>query len=161
MARAKLVNQQTRSVRTGKQKFRYVELFRAEPSDRIKMIKAGLSAVEAKQILSALHLPQRETMRALRLSTATLNRKAAQQKTLAPEESERILGIANLVGQVESMVQESGNPDGFDAEKWVSRWLGEPVPALGHQRPIDLMDTMEGQSLVSATLRQMRTGAYA
>ena len=45
-----------------------------------------------------------------------------------------------------TVVQESGN---------------DPVPALGGARPIDLMDTMEGQALVSTTLAQLQSGAYA
>jgi uncharacterized protein (DUF2384 family) len=59
------------------------------------------------------------------------------------------------------MVEESGNPEGFDAQNWVSHWLREPVPALGGERPVDLLDTMEGQALVSETLARMQSGSYA
>ena len=43
----------------------------------------------------------------------------------------------------------------------MSHWLNGPLPALGGARPIDLMDTMEGQALVSATLARIQSGAYA
>ncbi|MEO9190059.1 MAG: MbcA/ParS/Xre antitoxin family protein [Acetobacteraceae bacterium] len=43
----------------------------------------------------------------------------------------------------------------------MSHWLNDPLPALGGARPIDLMDTMEGQTLVSTTLAQLQSGAYA
>jgi uncharacterized protein (DUF2384 family) len=69
--------------------------------------------------------------------------------------------MAKLVGQLEAIVEESGEPEGFDAAAWMSRWLREPVPALGGARPIELMDTMEGQALVSAVLSQIQSGAYA
>jgi uncharacterized protein (DUF2384 family) len=59
------------------------------------------------------------------------------------------------------MVQDSGNPKGFDLAAWISRWLNDPVPALAGARPIDLLDTMEGQALVSTTLAQLQSGAYA
>jgi putative toxin-antitoxin system antitoxin component (TIGR02293 family) len=80
---------------------------------------------------------------------------------LSPGESERVIGFVKLVGHLAAIVQESGNPEGFDAAAWMSRWLNEPVPALGSARPIDLMDTMEGQALVSTTLGQLQSGAYA
>jgi putative toxin-antitoxin system antitoxin component (TIGR02293 family) len=139
----------------------YIDLYRAGRDERVRLIKAGLAAADAKQILSGLALPSGVAMRALKLSPATMNRKIAQQQNLAPEESERVLGVAKLVGQVQAMIEESGNREGFDAEAWVSKWLREPIPALGAQRPIDLLDTMEGQALVSETIARMQSGAYA
>jgi hypothetical protein len=53
------------------------------------------------------------------------------------------------------------NPEGFDAAAWMSRWLNDPLPALGGMRPIDHMDTVEGRALVSTTLAKLQSGAYA
>lgn len=139
----------------------YLEVFRAAPVDRIEMIKAGVRAVEAKRIFEALSITQGSAFAALKLSAATVNRKAARGQTLSAHESERVIGIARLIGQVQAMVEESGTPDGFDATRWISRWLEEPVPALGGRRPLDLLDTMEGQTLVADTLARMQSGAYA
>jgi uncharacterized protein (DUF2384 family) len=69
--------------------------------------------------------------------------------------------MARLVGQLEAMVQDSGDPNGFDPTAWMARWLNDPLPALGGTRPIELMDTMEGQALVSTVLAQLQSGAYA
>ncbi|WP_274378045.1 MbcA/ParS/Xre antitoxin family protein, partial [Gluconobacter thailandicus] len=44
---------------------------------------------------------------------------------------------------------------------WLARWLTDPLPALGNARPIDFMNTMEGQALVSQKLAQIASGAYA
>lgn len=139
----------------------YLGVFRASPLERIDMIKHGLPAVEAKRIIADLAIGQGAALKALNLSTATVNKKAKQAHTLSPAESERVIGIARLVGQLEAMIQESGNPKGFDAVAWMSRWLQEPLSSLGGARPIDLMDTMEGQTLVSTALAQMQGGAYA
>jgi putative toxin-antitoxin system antitoxin component (TIGR02293 family) len=136
-------------------------LYRASPLDRIGMIKHGIRATDAKRIIAELAIGQGATLKALNLSPATVNKKAKKNQTLSPSESERVIGIAKLVGQLEAVIQESGNPEGFDAAAWMSRWLNEPVPALGGARPIDLMDTMEGQALVSATLAQVQSGTYA
>ena len=73
----------------------------------------------------------------------------------------RVIGLARLVGQVETMVRESGDPAGFDAARWVSAWLKQPNPALGGRRPIELMDTVTGQEVVSGLLTRMQSGAYA
>ena len=95
------------------------------------------------------------------MSTATVNKKARQGDTLSPEESERIVGFAKLVGQLEAMIQDSGDPTDFDARTWMARWLTEPLPAFGGARPADLMDAMEGQGLVAAALAKIQSGAYA
>lgn len=139
----------------------YIGVFRASPLERIDMIKHGLRATEAKRILGDLAMGQGVALKALNLSPATINKKAKQDQNLSADESERVLGVVKLVGQLEAMVQESGNPEGFDAAAWLSRWLRDPLPAFGGMRPVELMDTMEGQALVSNTLARVQSGAYA
>jgi uncharacterized protein (DUF2384 family) len=76
-------------------------------------------------------------------------------------ESELDIGLARMIGEVEAMVRESGDLEGFNAAEWLSRWLREPLPALGGRMPITLLDTMTGQALVSQELARMRSGAFA
>lgn len=139
----------------------YIEIYRSSPQARIKMIRSGVKAGDAKQMISDLHFDQQALLGALNLKTATVNRKAARNEALSIEESERVLGIASLVGQLQAIVEESGNPEGFDATLWLSRWLREPLPALGGEKPVSLLDTMEGQSLVADTLAKVQSGAFA
>ena len=139
----------------------YITVYRASPLERIDMIRRGIPASEAKRIFTEVPIGQGAGFKALNLSTATVNKKAKQGDTLSPEESERIVGFAKLLGQLEAMIQESGNPANFDARAWMARWLAEPLPAFGGARPADLMDTMEGQGLVSAALGKIQSGAYA
>ena len=138
----------------------YLAAYRASPLERIDMIRRGIPASEAKRICAELSIGQGAGFKALNLSTATVNRKAKLGETLSPEESERIVGFAKLVGQLEAMIQDSGNPANFDARAWMARWLTEPLPAFGGIRPADLIDTMEGQGLVSVALSQIQSGAY-
>ena len=63
--------------------------------------------------------------------------------------------------QVETMVAESGNPKGFNAQEWLQVWLEQPCPALGNRPPAELLDTEEGQATISGLLAQMQTGAFA
>lgn len=139
----------------------YLEMYRAPPLERITLIKHGLRATEAKRIIADLAIGQSAAFKALRLSLATVNKKAKLGQVLSSGESERVIGFAKLVGQLEATIQESGDPTDFDATAWISRWLEEPLPAWGGTRPIDLMDTMEGQALVSTALAQLQSGAYA
>lgn len=139
----------------------YIDIFRATPEDRIRMIRLGVPATKAKRMISDLHFDQQAFFGALNLKTATVNRKAARNEALSTDESERVIGVARLVGQLEAIVEESGDPEGFDAPQWLSKWLREPLPALGGMQPLDLLDTMEGQTLVSDTLAKAQSGAFA
>jgi putative toxin-antitoxin system antitoxin component (TIGR02293 family) len=147
--------------RTRDKALSYITVYRASPLERIDMIRRGIPASEAKRLFAELPIGQGAGFKALNLSTATVNKKAKQGAMLSPEESERIVGFAKLVGQLEAMIQDSGDPAAFDARAWMARWLAEPLPAFGGARPADLMDTMEGQGLVSAALAKIQSGAYA
>lgn len=140
--------------------FAYLDLFRAGPPERIKAIRAGVSAREAKALTRALGIDQAVMFKALGLKTATVNRKATQGGVLSPDESERVLGLARLVGQVQAMVEESGNLEDFDAPVALARWLCARVPALGGVEPIQYLDTMEGQAVVARLLAQIQAGVY-
>lgn len=142
-------------------KLSYVGVYRATPLERIKMIRQGVAASEAKRMFSELLIGQGAAFKALNLSTATINKKAKQGETLSPDESERVVGFASLVGQLEAMIQDSGDLTNFNARVWMAQWLTEPLPAFGGARPADLVDTMEGQRLVSSALAQIQSGAYA
>jgi putative toxin-antitoxin system antitoxin component (TIGR02293 family) len=139
----------------------YLGVYNAASLERISLIKQGVRATEVKRLLTDLNLGLGVGFQALNLPTATVNKKAKTGDLLTREESERVLGLARLVGQLEAMVEESGDPSGFDAPAWIARWLGEPLPAFGGARPLDLIDTMEGQGLVSSELAKLQSGAYA
>jgi len=68
---------------------------------------------------------------------------------------------AHLIGLVQTMVEQSGNPEGFDAKLWVCDWLSHPLPALGGKMPASYIDTLEGQKLVVELLAMSQSGAYA
>jgi len=137
-----------------------MDLFHASPVDRVDVIKAGVPAKRVKLFIRELHVDQRVMFGALNLKTATVNKKAAKNESLSAEDSERVVGLAKLVGQLEAMIDESGDPTGFNATEWLSTWLREPLPSLGGRKPIDLLDTMEGQAIVARSLAQIQSGAF-
>lgn len=135
--------------------------YRATGLERVQMIRSGVPARTLNQIVHKTGIPKERLYATLRLSRSTVERKIQNDAPLCAEHSERVIGLERLIGQVKAMVVESGNPDGFDADRWVGDWLERPLPALGGARPADFMDTMEGQELVSRLLAQAQSGAYA
>lgn len=155
-----------RPARTGRPATRsagglYAKLYRTPVMERIRLITDGVPAAEAKRWLEIDALGRNTTLKALDLPVATFNKKVKAKAKLSPAESERVIGFARLVGQVEAMLEEAGGPPDFDARAWLARWLTEPLPALGDAMPMAFMNTMEGQNLVSQKLAQAASGAYA
>lgn len=139
----------------------YLLFYLAEPLTRVNIIKEGLSPGFLDDLSRHMGMPKERLLPTLGIARATVSRKARQAKPLSSDDSERALGMARLVGQVEAMVQESGDPTGFNAAEWVAQWLEQPLAALGGKRPADFMDTAEGQSIVSNLVARMQSGAYA
>lgn len=150
-----------RIVTQGREGLDVVSLYKASPYDRIATVKAGLPAQAVKVFVGGLDMPFSRFFDAVQLSPATFNRKVIKGQPLSTDESERVAGFAKLFGQVQVMVEESGDMDGFDARAWTLRWLNEPLPALNGARPVEMLDTIEGQHLVAAALARIQTGAYA
>lgn len=144
-----------------KNTFSFDAIFRYSPQHRIDLIKEGLPAIEFDILASKMDVAKDVLIDILGFSRTTINRKIRDIKPLARDESERLLGMQSLIGQVERMVRESGNPAGFDAAIWISNWLQRPQPILRGNTPASYMDTVEGQKLISALLAQVQSGAYA
>jgi putative toxin-antitoxin system antitoxin component (TIGR02293 family) len=136
-------------------------LYQVAPLGRVDLVKQGVPP-EALGLLAAdMGITKEQLYATLGVPRATMERKMRERRLLNQDESERVIGISRLVGQVEHLVKESGNPDGFNASRWVAAWLERPLPALGGARPGGLMDTAEGRDIVSSLIGQMQSGAYA
>jgi putative toxin-antitoxin system antitoxin component (TIGR02293 family) len=139
----------------------YRGVYEADPIARVMSIKQGVPAIVVDTVAREMKVPKERLLGTLGIARATLDRKAKDNKPLSPDDSSRVVGLARLVGLVEAMVRESGNPEGFSAPEWVATWLAQPLPALGGRAPAELMDTAEGQQIVSNLLERARSGAYA
>ena len=71
------------------------------------------------------------------------------------------VALRQLTLFVQKMVEESGEPDGFDPLAWTISWLNEPCPALGGRKPNEYMGSVEGRALVAALLGRLQSGAYS
>jgi putative toxin-antitoxin system antitoxin component (TIGR02293 family) len=136
-------------------------LYTFGPMEHIALVREGVPAAMLPVVASEMAITRDRLYRTIGVPRATMDRKIRSRQRLSPDESERLLGIARLVGQVEEMVRESGETDAFDAARWLAEWLETPLPALGGEPPASLMDTAEGRRIVSDLLSQMQSGAYA
>jgi len=138
-----------------------LKLFRTSVVDRVNIVKDGIPALYVNVLTECMGIPKDKFYRTIGLMRPTVDRKVRASKLLNQDESERVMGIARLVGQAQSLVQDSGGSEGFNAARWVAGWLDRPLAALGGKRPGEFMDTSDGRTLVADLLAQQQSGAYA
>ena len=139
---------------------KFVEAYKTAPIDRVRLSEQGISADVLDQMAKDMSISKARLAVTLGVARSTVDSKALKRKVLSPDEGSRVLGMASLIGQVHTMICESGNPEGFNAAEWVARWIDRPLPALGGLRPAELMDTFHGQTLVSSMGARMQSGGY-
>lgn len=138
-----------------------LRLFQSSVLERVSIVREGVPARYVTVLTARMGIPKDRFYRTLGLMRPTIDRKVRASKLLNQDESERVVGIARLVGQAQSLVQDSGEAEDFNAARWVAAWLERPSPALGDKRPAEFMDTAEGRGLVSDLLAQQQSGVYA
>ena len=136
-------------------------IYEMQPLARAYLVKAGAPSSLLSNLSASMDVPKERLIKMLGLSRSTVARKIADKADFSMDDSERVVGLVKLVGQVEKMVMESGDPNGFDAAKWFGRWIEQPEAALAGRKPADLMDSSDGREAVSRLLAQMQSGAYA
>ena len=139
----------------------YVSLYHSPLIDQSRAAKAGVHSGIVKRLAVDMGLEQSTLTDSLGLPRSTIARKMKYNSVLSKHESERVLMMAALIGQVATIVEESGDSKGFDAAAWIGQWIETPLPALGNQKPAEFMDTAAGQQLVSQLLAQSQSGAFA
>lgn len=137
----------------------FLHWYKMDFTEKIKVIRSGVPAQRVGELSSVMSIPKEALMDALGLPRATVNRKVLRAQSLSPDESERVMGIHALIGQVQSMIDTDSAPD-FDAAKWLANWLAAPLPALGGATAASFMDTVEGQKYVANLLETTQSGAY-
>jgi putative toxin-antitoxin system antitoxin component (TIGR02293 family) len=145
----------------GRQSGRYAALRDVSVMERISMMRAGMPASAITRLADDMAVSRDRIYDWVRIPRATGNRKISADADLNQDETERMVGIMDLVGQVEKMVGESGDKQRFDAAQWTAHWLDQANSALGGQTPGDLMDSAEGRTIIARLVAQMQSGAYA
>ena len=145
----------------GHPKLPYKEAFLTARPIQNCLVKTGIRPSVVKAMAEDMGWDQGDLINLLGLARSTVSRKIKVNEKLSVSDSERVLGAIRLVGLVQQIVEESGDPEGFDATAWVGQWLEQPLPALGGAKPSEYMDTNIGQDLIAQLLRQAQAGTYA
>jgi len=144
----------------GRPKDFFVHLYMATPLDRVRTVKSGIVFHVLDAVAHEMGTRPNNLVATLGIGRSTIARKKLKGMRLGKDQSERLMGVASLIGQVQAIVNEQGNQPDFDAAKWFQKWAEKPIPALGGQRPDELLDTMEGQQIVGNLLSAIRAGTY-
>lgn len=136
-----------------------MRLHRLDPHVRIAIIRKGIPASTIGRLSARMGISKETLLSSLGLSRATISRKEKDAAVLSKDGAEPVLGIGTLIAMVQTMVEQSGDPAGFDAARRVSDWLTQALPALAGAIPASYMDTFEGQKLVAELLSMSQSGA--
>lgn len=128
--------------------------------DRIRLLRQGVPASWVRQAEEATDLGRSTLCALLGLKLSTINRKLNQKLRLSPDESERLMGLQRLIGEVEAVVRDCGDGQGFAAGRWLASWLQRPNQALGGDTPAAFLDTAEGREQLGRLIDAQRSGAY-
>jgi uncharacterized protein (DUF2384 family) len=129
--------------------------------ERDTLVKAGVPSEFAVVLIDSMGVSKDRFYKVLNISRSTLERKLQASADMNTAESERVIGLSKLIGQVQAMVAESGEPKGFDAARWFAAWMAEAAPALGGRKPEELLETADGREAISRLLAQMQSGTFA
>ena len=137
------------------------QLFKTSALERDSFVREGVPVGYVDGLADRLGESRSRLYILLRIPRATAARKKSENARLSVDSSDRVIGFAKLIGQVETIIQESGNPEGFDAAHWLKGWISRPLAALGNRRPEEFMDTSDGREMISQVLARGQTGAYS
>jgi putative toxin-antitoxin system antitoxin component (TIGR02293 family) len=138
----------------------FVHVYMAKPMDRVSTVKAGIVFRVLDAVAVAMGTRPNILVEALGIGRSTIARKKKTGSRLGKDQSERLMGVASLIGRIQATVNEQGNQQDFDAARWFKNWSEQSIPALGGRRPSELLDTMEGQQIVANLLDAIRGGTY-
>ena len=117
----------------------------------IEIIHVGLPVQELDVLQSSLDVPMDKLAPMLGISKATLHRRKAQGR-LGPEESDRVLRFARLMGKAIEVME---------GEEPARRWLISPQVGLGGAVPLDYARTEVGAREVEDLLGRIEYGVYS
>jgi putative toxin-antitoxin system antitoxin component (TIGR02293 family) len=114
--------------------------------------RARVPNAEVRQVSRPLELTVRELAPILDTTERTLARRLEGAGELGKSESERLLLLRQLAAHGVDVFEDQGK---------FNRWLRRPLPLLGNQSPLDLLDTASGFQVVDELLGRIEYGVYS
>lgn len=124
--------------------------------------RRGVHGRLLKDMAVVLDIPASRFFSIIGVPKATAEKKAAGDQIIAGAGGQAALGMVRLLGMAQDIVDGStaDAARGFDAAKWLGRWIERPQPALGGKKPAELLDTPTGVEVVARVLGAIESGAY-
>jgi uncharacterized protein (DUF2384 family) len=128
----------------------------------IELERQGVQGDFIKALSGSTGLPASRVFSILGVPKSTADSKASSGKPLTGRAGQAAIGMVNLIGIAQELVDNSTSDqaDGFDAAKWLGRWIETPQPALEGRRPAELLDTPTGVAVVARVLGAIQSGSY-
>ena len=114
-------------------------------------IRIGLAFASFDALSRRYGIDSAEMARVLDLPSRTVARRK-HEKRFKPEESDRLVRLGRVAALAEQVLG--------DAEK-ATRWLHEPNRALGHEAPLEQLDTEIGARQVEDVLTRAAHGVFS
>ncbi|RFP65100.1 DUF2384 domain-containing protein [Hymenobacter lapidiphilus] len=112
----------------------------------------GLSVQAVRALQRHLGFSNKEMSAVLGVSESTLTRREQSQKPLTLDESEKAIQLSAVLAK---------GMEVFEEEADLHFWLNSPIPALGGQKPKDLLYSVIGRSQVHDILGRIEHGHFS
>ncbi len=122
-----------------------------EPAALVGAVRAGIPFAELRGLRDSLDLPMEKIAERIGMSRATFHRRQ-KAGVLSPEESDRALRLARIVGHAITV---------FESEANARLWLKAPQTGLGGEVPLDYAETEVGAREVENLLGRIDYGVYS
>jgi putative toxin-antitoxin system antitoxin component (TIGR02293 family) len=117
-----------------------------------KAVKLGITHQLFEEIKNNSPFNEQQWSSFLNINIRTMQRyKSSSHHVYKPIQSERIFELAEVVTLGDEV---------FDSREHFILWLNTPSPALGDEKPIDLLDSSYGKDLVMAELQRIEYGVF-
>jgi putative toxin-antitoxin system antitoxin component (TIGR02293 family) len=127
-------------------------LRKLESRGLVKLVEKGLPFSALVRLQRNVDIPLRELADLARIPPRTLDRRRARGR-LEPEESDRVVRLSRVFGAALRL---------FEGEEEAARaWLRRRHPALGGERPLDLVRTEVGAREVERLIGRLEHGVFS
>lgn len=121
-----------------------------DPKKEVHLIRKGLKAGVIEAFLNQEGFLIKDVLDRLDISASTYFAKKKSQKALDTYTTEKFIRLIQVMVKASKIL----------GEQEAKNWLYRPIPSLGNEVPIDLLDTEAGHRLVEQTLLQVEHGVY-
>lgn len=120
--------------------------------DLMELVREGLPIESVAFLQHNFGFTNKQMSRILAVSESTYQRRVRAKAKLTPDETEKAISLSELHAKGIDVFR---NPTDFE------NWLQTNVPAMGNQRPADMLDSMIGRQHVMDALNRILHGIFS